>query len=69
MIITFEIADMYSHRMDMMYAGKAPALRRRIVSIELTPEQISQIGLKMIGHDCGKDQYEEIMDLFVGELK
>jgi hypothetical protein len=67
MVITFVIGDMYGHRLDMMYTGKAPTMKKRVASIELTPEQIAKISLKKVGVDLGKDQYEEIMEIFLEE--
>lgn len=69
MKIIFEIANMHAYRLDMMYAGKAPALARRVVSIELTPEQVEKLDLKKVGYDSGADVYEEIMALYLEESR
>jgi hypothetical protein len=75
MKITFVLGDMYGYRLDTMYTGKAPALTKRSVTIELTEEQVKQINIRQVGTDCGKPQYEDVFDVFIenevkeGEVK
>ncbi len=65
MKITFVIANLFAFRQEMIHAGIPSRMERRTIRIRLTPEQIKMIGLRQVGLDAGKPQYEEIVDIFI----
>ena len=65
MEIIFIINDSPARYIEYQHAGVLNAPNRRAVKIELTPEQIKQIGIKKIGFDCGNDVMETIESISV----
>ena len=44
----------------MIFEQTTSGIKRRIVEIELTPEQVEQLNIKRIGTNCGNPVYENI---------
>lgn len=65
MKIIFVINDSPARYMEYQHTGTLNAPNRRAVEIELTPEQIKQIGIQKIGVDRGKDIMETIESVSV----
>jgi len=60
MKLLFIITNQWVAYMDYEYTGTMPQLKKRAVEIELTDEQIKQIGLQKIGFDLGEPVMEAI---------
>lgn len=60
MTLIFIITDNNTAYMEYEYTGRMPQLRKRSVEIDLTEDQIKQIGLRQLGVDCGKPVMEYI---------
>ena len=60
MKLLFIITNQWVAYMDYEHTGTMPQLKKRAVDIELTAEQIKQIGLQKIGFDLGKPVMEAI---------
>ena len=42
---------------------------RRLVSIELTPEQLAMIEPRKLGVDCGQDRHEEVGEVWLEDVE
>lgn len=60
MKLIFIITDTNSAYIEYEHTGVMPQIRKRAVNIELTDEQIKQIGIKQIGFSYGKPVLESI---------
>jgi len=67
MKLTFIIADELANRMRLQYENEFFPYRKRTVSIELTQEQIEQIGIKEVGIFEGTKVWEVIHEVWVEE--
>ena len=65
MKVGFVISNLHAVRMDLVHAQISSEPTRRAVTIDLTPEQIEQIGLRVVGVDRGEDRFEEITQVFI----
>ena len=60
MKILFLINDSDGRYLEYEHTGVLNAPHKRAVKIELTSEQLEQIGIRKIGISCGKDLMETI---------
>ena len=65
MKITFILSDTWGAWNHMEYNNTRISPAKRTVSIELTPEQIDQIGIRVVGNNCGRAMMETIQECFV----
>ena len=49
------------------YEGQAIPYRRRLVEIELTPDQVEALTPRRVGKRCGEVVYEERGDVWIKE--
>jgi hypothetical protein len=61
MRITFVLEDTWQFQMSGIRSTK-----KRTVTIELTESQLKQIDLRCVGTNAGKNMFEEITDLYIG---
>ena len=65
MKITFIIANTWETAMRLNFENECVPYRKRIVTIDLTPEQKEKLILRKVGVDRGQDVYEEIIECFI----
>ena len=63
--ITFVLADTYSSYMRLVHENKSVPYSKRIVQIELTPEQMEKIKPKFIGKKGKEEIFEEILECWL----
>lgn len=63
MKLHFILADTYRTYIAVVHENEHVPYRRRIVTIELTPEQMEAIKPRKVGKDRGKDVYEELLEV------
>lgn len=61
----FILADTYRTYLATAFDNEHVPYRKRIVTIELTPEQMEAIKPRKVGVDQGKDVYEEVLDVIL----
>jgi len=63
MTLRFIWANTYRNRMAIIHENESIPWQKRVVSIELTPEQLSAIQPQHLGSDCGQPVYEEFFEV------
>lgn len=63
MKLTFILVDQEKAAFEVQ-AGMPAIARKRAVSIELTEQQIADIGIRFVGKSCGRDCFDDIQEVF-----
>ncbi len=61
----FILADTHRTYIAVVHENEHVPYRKRIVTIELTPEQLKAIEPRKVGVDRGKAVYEELLDVML----
>lgn len=67
MKLHFILADTHQTRMRLIHENEWVPYKKRVVTIELTPEQSEQIRPRLVGHEGNSDCFEEILEVFMEE--
>ncbi len=65
MKLHFILADTHRTYVAVVHENEYVPYRKRIVTIELTPEQMEKIKPRKIGEMQGKEVYEELLDVIL----
>ncbi len=65
MKLHFILADTHRTYVAIVHENEHVPYRKRIVTIELTPEQMEAIKPRKIGEMQGKEVYEELLDVIL----
>lgn len=63
--VTFILADTHVTWVSLYHENEHRPFRKRTVTIELTPEQVSQLAPRNVGVRDGEAQFEEILECFL----
>ena len=63
------MADTYRTYIAAVHENESFPYRKRIVQIELTPEQLEQLKPRVTGWDSGSEMHEEILDCWFEKEK
>lgn len=61
------MADTHSTTCRIQFENEWAPYKRRVVTIELTPNQVSQLQKRQVGIQNGTEIFEEILDCFIEE--
>lgn len=60
--VAFTVADTHSTYCAIVHENESRPYKRRVVVIDLTPEQLAQLRLACVGNLAGAAVHEEILD-------
>jgi len=61
----FVLADTLATYLSLIYENEHRPYRKRVVTIELTPEQMEAIAPRSVGWCDGTERYEELLDVIL----
>lgn len=67
MKLHFVLADTWRTYMAEAYSGEHHPYKKRIVTIELTPEQIKAVKPRKVGTNGGEPVYEDLLEIIPEE--